>query len=360
MIKIRYSRPFRRRYLDYFRTIHSIKTAFACVIGLAIEKFFNFPQGMWIPITTMVVMSAQSRFGGALTKAYMRFLGTFSGVIITISTLWFFGNNLPISFLIVFLSCILFTYIAGNKNDINYAGTLGGVTVILTLTASNATIYLAIQRGLYIVIGTIIALLTSRFIFPIHARDLFRSNVANTLLNLKKLYAATMQIPTYKDQHAADMDVETIIISDLSEQPRLILEASAGSRNFAAKRDLFTEIVNSQRRLHRHINLTYRTLCEIENPEIIKNNLAAVETAHAAVANELEGLAACFETAEQPQCPNITVEVIEKITQLVEKIPKIEDANKIIAEHSFLFFMEQIIKEIEILYDLITKVNYKK
>jgi uncharacterized membrane protein YccC len=357
MENVKHHSLFKRRYLDYYRTIHSIKTAVACIIGLSIEKYFNFPSGQWVPITIMVVMSAQTRFGGALKKAYMRFLGTFAGVLTTIATLALFGTNVPVMFLVVFIACLFFTYIASNKSDINYAGTLGGVTVLLTLTAANADIYMAAQRGLYIVLGIIIALLMSRFVLPIHARDLFRFNVANSLHNLKNLYSATIQMHIDANQQTADPGIETVLLEELSEQPRLIVEACAGSRLFASKQNTFNEIVSSERRLHRLINLMYRTICEIENPIIIKEQITAIEKIHVAIQNELENLASCFERSNQPQCSIDMIDALTTINRLVATLPKIEDANKIIAEHSFLFFMEQILKEIEALRNLISKIN---
>ena len=134
--------------LDYYRTIHSVKTAIACLLGLTLFKYFGWPTGQWVPITVIVVMSAQTHFGAALQKAYMRFLGTVAGIIIATSTLFLFHNNLAAMFVVVFLTCLCFTYIASGGGTISYAGTLGGVTVVLTLTGSSATIDQAIARGL--------------------------------------------------------------------------------------------------------------------------------------------------------------------------------------------------------------------
>src|SRR4030067_2765553 len=84
--------------INYYRVIHGLKTAVACLVGLAIEKYYDWPSGQWVPITIMVVMSAQTHFGGALRKAYMRFLGTVCGVITVVAVLWFFGGNLVVVF----------------------------------------------------------------------------------------------------------------------------------------------------------------------------------------------------------------------------------------------------------------------
>lgn len=362
MKTIIYLNRFKVGYLDHYRIIHSIKTAIACLIGLALEKYYNWPSGQWVPITIMVVMSAQTRFGGALRKAYMRFLGTVAGVTITAITLLLFGTNLITMFIVVFLACLCFTYIASNKGDINYAGTLGGVTVLLTLTATNTDVYVTIQRGLYIAIGIIIALFMSRFFFPIHARDLFRFSIGNTLHNLQKLYASTIKMHIEKNQQVADPNLETIIIENLAEQPRLIFEACTGSRAFAAKKELFNAILNSEKRIHRFVNLLYGSLAEIHDQDYLKTYLNSLHELHLTIEQELDNLAKCFEAANtKPIAINID-EGINKITKLVEKIPKQEAATELIAKHSVLFFMEQILKEIANLYHLTHKAynNMKK
>ncbi|EKE01178.1 MAG: putative membrane spanning protein [uncultured bacterium] len=344
---------------NYYRTIHSIKTAIACLIGVIIEKHYNLPSGQWIPITIMVVMSAQTHFGGALRKAYMRFLGTVSGVAITTMILLFFGNSLTIILCAVFIVCIIFTYVASSNGDISYAGTLGGVTVLLTLTGQQVGIEMAAQRGLYIVIGIAIALFVSRIIFPIHARDRFRYHVAITLRNLQKLYHKTVRLSIEPGQKAVDAELEDIVAADITDQPRLINEAVIGSLVFAAKRVFFTEIINSEHQLNRLINLTYRSLCEIETPALIKEHLSVVEDLHTIIGDSLNYLADCFENSKQPQAMAGLSEARNKISQLVEKLPKNDKAYKTITGYSFVFFMEQILKELENMKQLIIKVNSK-
>lgn len=352
----KYISPFKLGYLDHYRIIHSIKTAIACILGLSLEKYFNWPSGQWVPITIMVVMSAQTRFGGALQKAYMRFLGTVAGVTTTVITLLLFNSDLITMFMVVFIACLVFTYIASNKGDISYAGTLGGVTVLLTLTATNTNALVAIQRGIYILIGIIIALLMSRLVFPIHARDLFRFSVASTLHNLKKLYASTIRINLEDEQQVADLSLETIIIENLAEQPRLIFEASAGSRVFAAKKDIYNDILTTEKRIHRFINLMYGSLREIHDPDYSKIYLNSVADLHNTIEHELDNLAQCFEYKTTAPANINLEEALTKITGLAEKTPKNDTPTILIAKHSCLFFMEQILKDIGILYQLMSSV----
>lgn len=346
--------------LHYYRIIHSIKTAIGCLIGVAIEKYYDLPSGQWIPITVMVVMSAQTHFGGALRKAYMRFLGTVGGIIVTTMVLLLFGNNIAMIFGTIFVVCMIFTYAASSSGDISYAGTLGGVTMLLTLTGQQVSIGIAMQRGLYIIVGIIIALLTSRFIFPIHARDRFRYHVAATLRNLQRLYRETIQINTQPEQKAVNAELADVVAADISfEQPRLINEAVAGSLIFAANKIFFTEIIHSEHQLNRLINLIYLSLCQIESVTAIKEHLAAIEDLHKVIEDSLDHLADCFEQVKQPQIMVNLNDAIDKISQIIEKSPKNDKAYKTITEYSFTFFIEQILKELENMKQLIAKVNSK-
>lgn len=345
--------------LHYYRIIHSIKTAIGCLIGVAIEKYYDLPSGQWIPITVMVVMSAQTHFGGALRKAYIRLLGTVSGIAVTTTTLLFFGNDIAVILGVIFVAGIIFTYAASSSEDISYAGTLGGVTMLLTLTGQQVSIGIAMQRGLYIVVGIIIALLTSRFIFPIHARNRFRYHVATTLRNLQRLYHETI-INIQPGQKVVDTELEDVIATDISfEQPRLISEAVTGSLIFAANKIFFTEIIHSEHQLNRLINLIYLSLGEVESVTATKMHLAAIEDLHKVIEDSLAHLADCFERVEQPQIMVNLNDAIDKIAQFIEKSPKNDKTYKTITEYSFTFFIEQILKELENLKQLIVKVNSK-
>lgn len=346
--------------LNQHRIIHSIKTAIACLIGVAIEKYYNLPSGLWIPITIMVVMSAQVHFGAALRKSYMRFLGTVSGIAITITVLLLFGNNIIAIFCTVFFAILIFTYIASNKGDINYAGTLGGVTVLLTLTGQQVGIEIAVQRGLYIIIGIIIALLVSRIIFPIHARDRFRYHVATTLRNLRSLYLKITQMDIQLEQKPTDIELEDIVATDISNnQPRLVNEAASGSQLFAAKKIFFKEIIHSEYQLNRLIDLTYCSLRTIESRETIKEYLETVKDWHKVIEDGLSHLADCFEHIKPPETMADLDGAIQKIAQLVEKLPKNKEIDIMITGYSFIFFIEQILKELKNMKKLIEKVNSK-
>jgi uncharacterized membrane protein YccC len=344
--------------LDYYRTIHSIKTAIACLLGVGLAKYFNWPTGQWVPITIIVVMSAQAHFGAALQKAYMRFLGTVAGVIITILTLLIFDHNLWIIFTVVFLSCLYFTYIASGGGNISYAGTLGGVTVVLTLTGASATVDQAVTRGLYIIIGIIIALLVSRFIFPIHAREKLRLNVAKTLRDLRQLYFKTMQVDPRPKTSPQENKLDKIIMENLALQPNLINEAAAGSRYFSNnKKNLLVEFVSSERKIYRLIYFIQKSINETEDIAQIMHQISSIESLHIAIENSLDTLADSIENFAPTQTTPDFPALLETVTKATAALPEETDIQKLLGEHSFLFLLEQIVKEIKILYDLLQKIN---
>lgn len=347
-----------RWHLNYFRTIHSIKTAIGCLIGVFIDKYYDLPSGQWIPITVMVVMSAQVHFGGALRKAYLRFLGTVAGIASTVVVLYLFGNSLEVVLIASFIFCMLFTYVASSVENISYAGTLGGVTMLLTLTGQQASIDMAIQRGFYILLGIAIALLVSRFIFPIHACDRFRVHVATTLRNLCKLYKKVAEMDFDPKQKNIDVKLDAVVAHDISsDQLQLIAEASSGHIKFTNNKHLFEQLVDSEHKINRLINLMYIDLCENQAKQSIKEYLDGFGDAHEIIGNTLVYLADCFENMTIPKSTSDVNDEVNKIAQRIEKFTKNNELEDIVVNCSFMFFISQILKELENTRELITKVN---
>ena len=345
-------------HLNYYRTIHSIKTAIGCLIGVFIDKYYNLPSGQWIPITVMVVMSAQVHFGGALHKAYLRFLGTVAGITSTIMVLYFFGSSTEVVLIASFIFCMLFTYVASNIENISYAGTLGGVTMLLTLTGQQATIEIALQRGLYILLGIAIALLVSRFIFPIHAYDRFRVHVVATLRNLCRLYDKVVKMDFDPKQKNIDTKVDALVAYDISfDQLQLIAEAAAGRVKFANNKLLFKQLVDSEHKLNRLINLLYLDLRDNQTNDTTKACLQDFSSAHKIINKTFMYLADCFENVTIPKSIFGASEEIDSFAERVKKYVHNNESKTAMAHCSFVFIMEQILKELENTRELITKVN---
>lgn len=345
-----------RLHLDYYRTIHSFKTALACSFGLGLEWYFKWPSGQWVPITIMVVMSAQPHFGAAVQKAYMRFLGTAAGVMITLLTLIVLRDNTAAVFVVLFLSCAFFTYIASAGGNISYAGTLGGVTVILTLTAAEVSPQLAVYRGCYIVVGIIIALLASRFIFPIHAREALRFSVASVLRRLQRMYFATISHSVTKLVLDNELDAA---YRKIVGQTQLLDEASAGSLYFKKNREhLYSKVIHAERKLYRLINLMGKNLLTLQHKQIkVLQQINGLDALHISIENRLEALALYFETVALPPQQWEAKVLLQVVIGDVRTLPAEDDVDLLLQEHSCLFFLEQIVHELEQLYLTIIEID---
>lgn len=343
-----------RLHLDYYRTIHSFKTAIACLFGLGLAWYFKWPYGQWVPITIMVVMSAQPHFGAAVQKAYMRFLGTVAGVMITLLTLIVFRDNTAAVFVVIFLACAFFTYIASSGGNISYAGTLGGVTVILTLTSVGVTPELAVRRGFCIVIGIIIALLVSRFIFPIHAREALRFSVVSVLRRLQRMYFETI---SHSVTELVLDDELNVAYKKIVDQTQLLVEASAGSRYFKRFRErLFAAVINSERKLYRLINLMGKSLLIIQ-PTPALFQLDGLDALHVTIENRLEAVALYFENSTLPQETWDAKALLQQVINNTKALPEKSAVDLVLQEHSYLFFLEQIVNEIEKVYLTIIEID---
>jgi uncharacterized membrane protein YccC len=59
---------------------HALRVALGAAVGAAIMIKFDLPHGIWLPMTTLVVL--QPEFGGTLSRAVQRTVGTAAGAVI--------------------------------------------------------------------------------------------------------------------------------------------------------------------------------------------------------------------------------------------------------------------------------------
>jgi uncharacterized membrane protein YccC len=237
--------------LDYERTIHSIKTALACLLGLIIAEFLPFHADQWLIITILVVMCAQINVGSMLTKSSMRLIGTTIGSIVAALTLEIFGADPAIIAIVIAFAAIIFSYIATGENRYSDAGTLGAVTIAVILLGQNPTVINAWQRFVEISLGIGIAAFVSQFILPIRARDHIQHTQAQTIKQLQKFYEIIfIKADTETNLYEAD----EAIVKSLSAQRDLAKQASREPFGEAFDRDHFNKLLSCEKEIFRSIS----------------------------------------------------------------------------------------------------------
>src|SRR5579863_7042000 len=67
---------------------HSLRTAVAAGVSLAVARLFKMPEAYWAPVTTLIIM--QSTVGAALNVSIARILGTVLGCVVgAIASIYF-------------------------------------------------------------------------------------------------------------------------------------------------------------------------------------------------------------------------------------------------------------------------------
>lgn len=240
-------------FLKDDRIIHSIKTAFAVLIGFAITKSVHFPVDQWLIITILVVMCAQMNVGSMLQKSYMRFLGTLLGSFMAGLTLILFGTN-PIAIAItVSISTMLFSYIATSQKNYSDSGTLGAVTTTIILIGQNPTLLSAIERCIEISIGIVIAALVSQFILPIHARRNLLINQAQTIRKLSVYYRAIVSADKSEENSANLQILDEAIAKSLINQRKLAVEAARETLRKSYQTEKFQQLLWYEKEILRSI-----------------------------------------------------------------------------------------------------------
>lgn len=267
--------------LDSDRLVHSLKTAIALLFGLLLSYLFKLPlQGRWVVITILVVMCAQSRVGAILQKSYMRFIGTVIGAGVASVMLWLIYPNVVFTILILCVATVVFSYIADSPSAWSEAGPLGAVTLIIIVISQNPNFYTVISRFLEINLGIIIALLVSRFIWPLHSRTKLRSILVETLQNLNDL---AQQLEDFilakggKNEKPQEL-FENKVLNNIGIQKKLfqeVMRESFGRSNLSLS---FKNILDAEREILRCITLMRNALMNFSDQNrLIFNQHAEVQ-----------------------------------------------------------------------------------
>ena len=150
--------------------IHPIRAAYAFRIGLItaitvfIVAFFNLQEGRWIVYTVFSLTELYSE--NCIIRSKQRVQGTIFGAIIVLFLFIFIKDN-SIRALIILIGGYLDSYTT-NYRDKMICVT---VSVIASTALINNTLYAAVNRIGYILIGTILALIVNQLVFKKQLND---------------------------------------------------------------------------------------------------------------------------------------------------------------------------------------------
>lgn len=344
-------------FLDPDRAIHSVKTVIACLLGFLVARLLHLINEQWIIITILVVMCAQSRIGAMLQKSYMRFLGTLIGGVIAGLTLITFGAN-PIAIIAVLcLAALWFSYIAESPSALSDAGTIGVVTVAIILLSPQQSLAYAADRFLEINLGIVIALLVSRFLWPLHSRTRLLHGITITLTELNNFYELLMHVE-FINTELIDIAYEEKIISGLIKQRKLFDEAVRETFSPVPLVSEFKNILYSEREILRNISLMYSAFHNVSAETYAAlNDCVTLKQLHMQIIAALEGVIVSLQTKQAPGQETFITLPADWKKQIKSSVGAIAAdilEEDIVQIDSFLFCAERLLHQ---LVELLEEVN---
>lgn len=102
------------------------------VVSLLVARLFQLPEAYWAPITSLVV--SQSSFGAALPVWWHRFVGTVVGGVLGGIVAKYFGPDVVVFSLSVFILGLLCAVLVRDVNAYRF----GGVTLVIVVFIPHA------------------------------------------------------------------------------------------------------------------------------------------------------------------------------------------------------------------------------
>jgi uncharacterized membrane protein YccC len=134
--------------------IHSIRTAIAATLSLAVARLFGLPEAYWAAIATLVVM--QSTLGATVLISIERIAATALGALAGALVATYFTGNLLIFAVAVFVLGLLCAAFRMEKTAYRYAGVT--LAIIVLIPRSHGAWIVAFHRFFEVSVGILVAL----------------------------------------------------------------------------------------------------------------------------------------------------------------------------------------------------------
>jgi uncharacterized membrane protein YccC len=149
---------------------HSIRTAIAATVSLAVARLFELPEAYWAAIATLVVM--QSTLGATLLISVERIAATALGALAGALLASYFIGNLVLFAAAVFGLGLLCAAFRMEKSAYRYASVT--LAIIVLIPRSSAAWIVALHRFFEVSVGISVALALAA-VWPEHQPEPIRN-----------------------------------------------------------------------------------------------------------------------------------------------------------------------------------------
>jgi hypothetical protein len=187
--KLHVGQPEKRSWLTWERRrllIHAGKTALAASLCWWLASRFGLHDGYWGAISAIIVL--QSNFGATITASRDRILGTVIGALLGFA--FSLVGVLPWNYIAAIFAAVVICGLLGFRSSSRLAGVT--ITIVMLVQASSHKDIALIRVG-QVMVGILVAVAVTTFVFPDRARLRLRDGLAQEFLVLGAFFEAILQ-----------------------------------------------------------------------------------------------------------------------------------------------------------------------
>ncbi|WP_321833644.1 FUSC family protein [Pseudomonas kulmbachensis] len=171
----------------YYRWIHATRISLAFLITFIVIRYFKLDGASYALITMLIVMGPQPYWGNVFSRALQRTGGTVLGALSGLVSLYLEMYSFPL----MLLWCAVMMFVAGylTLGKHPYMALLIGATLAVVSCAPPNDMESAITRSLYVLAGSLLAMLYTS-IYPQRAYTDLRIKFSESLGKINSLYSA--------------------------------------------------------------------------------------------------------------------------------------------------------------------------
>lgn len=204
---------------------HALRVASVSAIGTAIIVRFELPHGIWLPLTSLVIL--QPDYGGTVARALQRSAGTIAGAVLAGALLTGLHGTAEYD---VALGLLLFATFLLIRRRYGYAITFLTPIIILLIGMTSADPWIDLaERIAYTVTGALLAIAAGYLLWPSWEREQLRERLARAVRADRGYLGAVLAALAGKETPAPRL-------ADLRRQAELaVANADAGFQRMLAE-----------------------------------------------------------------------------------------------------------------------------
>lgn len=160
---------------------HAVRVSVAVGVCFAVSNLFHLPQGYWMVFTAVIVV--QTSIGGTLAASSDRLIGTVVGGLVGVVATYFRANTLLQEGVVLSLAIALMAFAAAINPKLRVAPITCAI-VLIGQTKGMPPLEAAGWRVVEILLGSLIGLAATIFIFPARAHGSVVEQASKTLEQL--------------------------------------------------------------------------------------------------------------------------------------------------------------------------------